>query len=98
MVTLQLALQFGKVLDAAELLDLASFTTIGTESRLHGNPKGEVLIVYDSGIAGAGKRAASWMADNLEPHHYNVTIAGVWIADATSASGKEIAIFIGPRS
>ena len=96
MTTLLLSLLFGELLTMAALLDLASYTATGSEVRLHDNEKGTALIVYDPGITGAGRRAATWMADDLQLRRYNVTVAGIRSADAMNATGKDVVIFIGP--
>jgi hypothetical protein len=96
MTTLLLSLLFGELLTMAALLDLASYTATGSEVRLHDNEKGNALIVYDPGITGAGRRAATWIADDLQLRRYNVTVAGIRSAEAMNASDDDVVIFIGP--
>ena len=78
------------------MLDLGSYLAAGSENSPHDNPKGNALIVYDPGLTGAGRRAASWIATDLQNMRYNVTVAGIRSADAMNASGRDVVIFIGP--
>ncbi|MGA9139237.1 MAG: hypothetical protein WBZ29_03375 [Methanocella sp.] len=94
--TLLLSLMFGELLAIAAMLDLGSYLATGPEEHPHDNPKGAALIVYDPGLTGAGRRAATWMAADLQNMRYNVTVAGVRSPDAMNASGRDVVIFIGP--
>jgi hypothetical protein len=96
LTTLLLSLFFGELLALAALLDLGSFLAAGSEDYPHDNPKGTALIVYDPGLTGAGRRAASWIATDLQTMRYNVTVAGIRSAEAMDAGGMDVVIFIGP--
>ncbi len=96
LTTLLMSLLFGEMMAMAALLDLGSYLAAGSEVLPHDNPKGTALIVYDPGLTGAGRRAASWIATDLQTMRYNVTVVGIRSAEAMNAGGRDVVIFIGP--
>lgn len=73
-------------------------------SRSHGSeivkPEGAVvgkaIIVYDPGLSGGTKTAASHMAEDLKSKGYEVKLAGVRSSDAVDISGYDILVVGSP--
>lgn len=77
--------------------DLMSYTATGIETLSPaGTSSGHALVVYNPGVTGAAKNAATGIANNLKSQGYNVTLAGVRNAAATSTSDYDIIIAGGP--
>jgi flavodoxin len=57
---------------------------------------GKTLIVYDPGLSGGTKNAASYMAEDLKAKGYEVKLAGVRSKEASDISGYNILIVGSP--
>jgi len=77
--------------------DLASYTATGAEIRTPmGTLVGKAMVVYDPGLSGVAKDAASKIADGLKSNGYEVTFAGVRSSVAANTSGFNIIVVGGP--
>ncbi|WP_424359158.1 hypothetical protein [Methanocella sp. MCL-LM] len=61
-----------------------------------GHVTGKALVVYDPGVTGAAKKAATGIAGDLKSKGYKVELAGVSSAAATDVSGYDIVVVGGP--
>jgi menaquinone-dependent protoporphyrinogen IX oxidase len=61
-----------------------------------GNVTGKALVVYDPGITGAAKGAASDIAGDLKGRGYTVDLAGVKSKAASDAAGYDVIVVGGP--
>jgi hypothetical protein len=78
-------------------LDLISYTATGSETlNPAGASVGRALVVYDPGLSGAAKDAATKIADDLQAKEYTVDLAGVRSGTADNKSGYKIIIAGGP--
>jgi flavodoxin len=78
-------------------LDLAAFTATGSQTLApSGTSVGNALVVYDPGLSGAAKDAASKIAINLQTDGFTVHLAGVKSSTATHTTGYEIIVVGGP--
>ncbi len=78
-------------------LDLASYTATGTETLTPtGEAGGSALVVYDPGVSGAAKKAATSIAEDLKSKGYNVTLAGVRSSEASNTADYDVIIAGGP--
>jgi flavodoxin len=78
-------------------LDVPSNFATGSEKLTpFGNPTEKALVVYDPGVSGAAKEAATKIAGNLQSKGFDVTLAGVRSAAAADFSGYDIIVAGGP--
>lgn len=61
-----------------------------------GTVTGKALVVYDPGVTGAARKAATEIAGNLKARGYQVELAGVSGKTAANATGYDIVIVGGP--
>jgi flavodoxin len=61
-----------------------------------GAVKGNALVIYDPGVTGAAKNAATEIADSLKSKGYKVELAGVSSAAASNTSSYDTIIVGGP--
>lgn len=80
------------------ILDVMSYTATGSLTlNPDGTAAGTALVVYDPGVSGAAKNAATSIANDLESKGYKVTLAGVRSeAAAADESGYDIIVVGGP--
>lgn len=84
---------FGAVI----FLDLAAYTSTGSETLTpSGMAFGKALVVYDVGLSGAAKEAASKIANQLQANGYTVTVAGIKSSAAANTSDYDIILAGGP--
>ena len=77
--------------------DFISYTATGTELREHTGPlKGEALVVYNPGLSGGAKEAASKIADLLVSKGFQVRFAGVRSEAAANTSSYHVIVVGGP--
>jgi flavodoxin len=98
MIALFALLVIGVGLFAALIFgDLASYTATGSEVRTPPIAMvGKALVVYDPGLSGTAKAAASTIADDLQAKGYEVTFAGVRNSAAGNTSGFDVIVVGGP--
>jgi menaquinone-dependent protoporphyrinogen IX oxidase len=78
-------------------LDLMSYTATGSETLSpSGTPAGHALVVYDPGVTGSARNAASEIAGELQSKSYTVELAGVRSAVAGNVSGYDVIVIGGP--
>lgn len=61
-----------------------------------GGPAGKALVVYNPGLSGAPKEAATKIAGDLNAQGYEVMLAGVKSDAATDVSGYDVIVAGGP--
>ena len=77
--------------------DTLSSSATGSEKlRPDGVTIGEALVVYNPGLSGAPKEAATQIANDLKARGYEVTLAGVKSEAAANFSGYEVIVAGGP--
>ena len=77
--------------------DILSYTATGSKTLSPaGASAGQALVVYDTGVSGAAKRAAVKIAGVLQSKGYTVNLAGVRSATAMSVSGYDVIVVDGP--
>jgi flavodoxin len=78
-------------------LDLLSNLATGSEKLTpFGNPTENALVVYDPGVTGAAKEAATKIAGNLQSRGFDVTLAGVKSTAAADVAGYDVIVAGGP--
>lgn len=78
-------------------LDLVSYTATGVEKLSpSGTAIGNALVVYDPGVTGAAKKAATEIANDLKSKGYNITLAGVRNSTVTNTVDYDVIIAGGP--
>ena len=77
--------------------DVMSYTATSSETlNPTGNMAGSALVVYDPGVTGASKNAASVIAGNLQSNGYKVNLAGIRSTEAATTSGYDVIVISGP--
>jgi menaquinone-dependent protoporphyrinogen IX oxidase len=77
--------------------DLASYVATGSETlNPIGTPVGSALVVYNPGLSGSAKQAATIIAGDLQTKGYTVDLAGVSSKTATNPSSYDIIVAGGP--
>ena len=78
-------------------LDAMSYTATGSETLSPtGSISGNALVVYDPGITGFAKDAATKIAGDLQSKGYAVTLAGVRSSAAANVSRYDVIVTGGP--
>lgn len=78
-------------------LDVMSNLATGSETlKPDGAATGKALVVYNPGLSGAPKDAATKIANDLNARGYEVVLAGVRSTAATSVSGYDVIVAGGP--
>lgn len=62
----------------------------------NGDPTGQAIVVYDPGLTGAAKDAATKIGYDLQDAGYNVTLAGVKSGAAANTAGYDVVVVGGP--
>jgi flavodoxin len=62
----------------------------------NGAPIGQAIVVYDPGLSGGAKDAATKIGYDLQEAGYNVTLAGVKSGTAASTAGYDVVVVGGP--
>jgi len=77
--------------------DVVSNLATGAET-LHpnGTATGEALVLYDQGLSGAPKDAATKIAGDLQADGYEVVLAGIKSSAAANVSGYDVIVAGGP--
>ena len=82
---------------AIVFLDVAAYTATGSETLSPaGTSVGKALVVYDPGLSGAAKDAASKIANGLQSKGYTVDFAGIKSGAAANISGYNVIVVGGP--
>ena len=77
--------------------DVLSYTATGVEIRAPmGVLVGKALVVYNPGLSGGAKDAASKIANGLKSNGYQITFAGIRSTAAADTSGYDIIVVGGP--
>jgi len=77
--------------------DVMSSQATGSELIKPGGPAtGRALVVYNPGLSGAPKDAATQIANDLRARGYEVTLAGVKSDAAANVSGYDVIVAGGP--
>lgn len=77
--------------------DVMSYTATSSQTlNPTGNMGGSALVVYDPGVTGAAKNAATAIASDLQSKGYKVTLAGIRSTEAATTSGYDVLIIGGP--
>jgi flavodoxin len=77
--------------------DVAGAMATGSETLSPvGEEVGKALVVYNPGLSGAAKNAATKIAENLQSSGYAVTLAGVSSAAAGNTSSYAVIVVGGP--
>ena len=78
-------------------LDVLSSLATGSEKLTpDGTVTGKALVVYDPGVSGTAKDAATKIANGLKAGGYEVTLAGVKSAAAADVTGYDVIVAGGP--
>lgn len=78
-------------------LDVLSGLATGSEKLTpDGTVTGKALVVYDPGVSGTAKDAATKIANDLKTDGYEVVLAGVRSGAAANVSGYDIIVAGGP--
>lgn len=107
MKLMKIALAAGAVLILAVLVvfasmglvifDLVSYTATGSETLSSaGVPAGSALVVYDPGLTGTARSAATEIAGDLRAKGYTVQLAGVRSSAAANTTGYDVIVVGGP--
>jgi hypothetical protein len=78
------------------IFDVAGNFATGTHDLPHDSAKGKALVIYDPGLSGGAKDAASYIGFNLQDSGYYVTLAGVKSSLAADPEGYDIIVIGGP--
>jgi hypothetical protein len=62
----------------------------------NGAPTGQAIVVYNPGLTGAAKDAATKIGYDLQDAGYNVTLAGVKSGAASNTAGYNVVVVGGP--
>jgi flavodoxin len=62
----------------------------------NGAPTGQAIVVYDPGLSGGAKDAATKIGYSLQDAGYNVTLAGVKSGVAANTAGYDVVVVGGP--
>ena len=76
--------------------DVAGALATDTHPLPNGNPTGQAIVVYDPGLTGAAKDAATKIGYALQDAGYNVTLAGIKSAAAANTEGYNVVVVGGP--
>jgi menaquinone-dependent protoporphyrinogen IX oxidase len=76
--------------------DVAGALATDTHPLPNGAPIGQAIVVYDPGLTGGAKDAATKIGYDLQDKGYNVTLAGVKSATATTISIYDVIVVGGP--
>jgi len=77
--------------------DVAGAFATDTHPLPNGAPTGQAIVVYDPGLTGGAKDAATKIGYNLQDAGYNVTLAGVKSGVAADVAGYDV-IVVGGQS
>jgi flavodoxin len=86
-------------LAAAGIVALDTWSTFATGSEKltpDGTATGKALVVYDPGVSGTAKDAATKIANDLKAGGYEVTLAGVRSGAVTDVSEYDVIVAGGP--
>ena len=78
------------------ILDVAGAFATGTNTLPNGAAIGTALVVYDPGLSGGAKDAATKIGYNLQSEGYTVVLAGVKSSTAANVTGYEVVVVGGP--
>ncbi len=76
--------------------DVAGAFATDTHPLPNGAPTGQAIVVYDPGLTGGAKDAATKIGYNLQDAGYNVTLAGVKSGVAADVAGYDVIVVGGP--
>jgi menaquinone-dependent protoporphyrinogen IX oxidase len=76
--------------------DVAGALATDTHPLPNGAPVGQAIVVYDPGLTGAAKDAATKIGYDLQDAGYNVTLAGVKSGTAVTTAGYDVVVVGGP--
>lgn len=92
-VVIMAVFAFSSVIGTDAMSNLAT----GSEKLMpSGTPAGKALVVYNPGLFGAAKDAATKIADDLKTDGYEVDLAGIKSAAASNVTGYDIIVVGGP--
>ncbi len=75
---------------------MSSFATGSERLTPDGIPAGKALVVYNPGLSGAPKDAATKIAGDLKSRGYEVELAGIKSVTAANVSGYDVIVAGGP--
>ncbi len=75
---------------------LSSFATGSEKLTPDGRSTGKALVVYNPGLSGAPKDAATKIAGDLQSRGYEVELAGIRSGTAANTSGYDVIVVGGP--
>ncbi len=81
---------------AVVVSDLAGNLATDTHPLPNGTPIGQAIVVYDPGLSGGAKDAATKIGYNLQSAGYNVVLAGVKSSTAANLTGYDVVAIGGP--
>jgi menaquinone-dependent protoporphyrinogen IX oxidase len=76
--------------------DVAGALATDSHPLPNGAPTGQAIVVYDPGLTGAAKDAATKIGYALQDAGYNVTLAGVKSSAASNTAGYNVVVVGGP--
>jgi flavodoxin len=81
---------------ALVVFDVAGGFATGSHPLPNDSAVGKAIVVYDPGLSGKAKDAASQIGFDIQDSGYSVTLAGVKSSDAADVSGYDIVVVGGP--
>ena len=72
--------------------DVAGALATDTHPLPNGAPTGQAIVIYDPGLTGAAKDAATKIGYDLQEAGYNVTLAGVKSGVAANTAGYKVVV------
>jgi flavodoxin len=78
------------------VLDVAGAFATGTHTLPNGAAVGTALVVYDPGLSGGAKDAATKIGYNLQSGGYTVVLAGVKSSTAANVTSYDVVVVGGP--
>jgi flavodoxin len=79
------------------VFDMMSYSATGSETMSPaGDAVGKALVVYDPGVSGAAKNAATTIAADLKSKGYRVDLMGIRNPAAADVSGYDLIVVGGP--
>lgn len=78
------------------MTDLAGNFATDVKALPNGAATGKALVVYDPGLSGGAKDAATKIGYNLQTSGYDVTLAGVKSSAAANLTGYDVVVVGGP--